>query len=64
MGGATAHIGDPSGKTKDRQEISAEAVEKNILGLTENLERIFTNHAIYLWNDDRELKDVKYAVII
>ncbi|XP_045212401.2 tyrosine--tRNA ligase, mitochondrial-like [Mercenaria mercenaria] len=59
VGGATAHIGDPSGKTKDRDEISAESIEQNIIGLTENLERIFTNHAVYLWKDQRDLKDVK-----
>lgn len=59
VGGATAHIGDPSGKTKDREQISAETVEQNILGLMENLERIFTNHAVYLWKDQRDLKDVK-----
>lgn len=59
VGGATAHIGDPSGKTKDREEISAETVEQNIIGLTENLDRIFTNHALHLWKDDRDLKDVK-----
>lgn len=60
VGGATAHIGDPSGKTKDREQISAEIVEQNILGLTENLERIFTNHAVFLWKDQRDLKDPKY----
>lgn len=59
VGGATAHIGDPSGKTTDRDIISAETVERNILGLTENLERVFTNHAVYLWKDQRDLKDVK-----
>lgn len=59
VGGATGHIGDPSGKTKDRDIISAETVERNIVGIVENLDRIFTNHAVYLWKDQKELKDAK-----
>jgi len=37
-----------------------EVIQQNVKGLFENLERVFTNHAMYLWNDNRELKDVKY----
>ncbi|RUS83692.1 hypothetical protein EGW08_008540 [Elysia chlorotica] len=45
LGGATALIGDPSGKSKERRAMSAEEVENNILGLMENVERIFRNHS-------------------
>ncbi|KAK3586093.1 hypothetical protein CHS0354_033214 [Potamilus streckersoni] len=51
VGGATAAIGDPSGKTKDREPIDAEAIEKNVLGISENLKRIFANHEQYIWNN-------------
>ena len=65
VGGATGHIGDPSGKTKEREAIDAETVERNILGLTENLDRIFLNHELFLWKDSkgRQLETVKYVII-
>jgi tyrosyl-tRNA synthetase len=39
-GGATGMIGDPSGKSSERNLLSAEDVEKNLAGITENLARL------------------------
>ena len=45
VGGATAKIGDPSGKTSERPLLEDEIIAKNVLGITENLERVFNNHS-------------------
>jgi len=39
VGGATGMIGDPSGKSSERQLLTAEQVEKNLAGIKENLSR-------------------------
>lgn len=39
VGGATGLIGDPSGKTSERQLLSEEQVERNLVGIRENLSR-------------------------
>ncbi|MBA3602605.1 MAG: tyrosine--tRNA ligase [Parachlamydiaceae bacterium] len=40
VGGATGMIGDPSGKTSERQLLDAATIEKNLVGISENLARI------------------------
>jgi len=39
VGGATGLIGDPSGKSAERQLLTAETVEANLIGIRENLAR-------------------------
>ncbi|MCL1909979.1 MAG: tyrosine--tRNA ligase [Kiritimatiellaeota bacterium] len=39
VGGATGLIGDPSGKTAERQMLTEDAVAENIVGIKENLSR-------------------------
>ncbi|KAI3371121.1 hypothetical protein L3Q82_023752, partial [Scortum barcoo] len=46
LGGATAQIGDPSGKTTERERLSAAAAEANTRGIRESLQRIFANHEL------------------
>ncbi|XP_074490336.1 tyrosine--tRNA ligase, mitochondrial [Sebastes fasciatus] len=46
LGGATAQIGDPSGKTSDRERMSEEAAAENTRSIRESLQRIFTNHEL------------------
>ena len=41
VGGATGQIGDPSGKTEERQLQSQEQVQKNVEGIKSQLEHIF-----------------------
>uniref|UniRef100_A0A3Q2XSR9 Tyrosine--tRNA ligase n=1 Tax=Hippocampus comes TaxID=109280 RepID=A0A3Q2XSR9_HIPCM len=52
LGGATAQIGDPSGKTSERERLSADAVEENTRGIRESIHRIFTNHELHFWYKD------------
>ncbi|XP_062615354.1 tyrosine--tRNA ligase, mitochondrial-like isoform X4 [Saccostrea cucullata] len=60
VGGATAQIGDPSGRAKDRNPMKPEVVERNAASITESLERIFSNHQQYFWrNQGRELPAVR-----
>lgn len=57
MGGATGMIGDPSGKSTERQLLDEETIEKNLKGIKRNLEAILDfNHSsaqpIFLNNFD------------
>lgn len=40
IGGATARIGDPSGKTLERPELDADTLQKNIVGISNVIKRI------------------------
>ncbi len=40
VGGATGLIGDPSGKTREREAADAAQIERNVVGIRENLSRI------------------------
>lgn len=60
VGGATALIGDPSGKTTDRQPMSPFDIENNTVALTNQLNHIFANHEEYIWkHQHKKLKPVK-----
>lgn len=57
VGGATGMIGDPSGKSSERQLLDAETIERNIIGIRKNIETILNagtsqNKAIILNNYD------------
>lgn len=45
LGGATGMIGDPSGKSQERQILNATQIERNLVGLQTQIERVF-KHAI------------------
>jgi tyrosyl-tRNA synthetase len=59
VGGGTAHVGDPSGKSEARQLLSPEQIEGNLAGLRENLGRFLDfaeDRAIMVDNADWLLK--------
>ncbi|KAK5867057.1 hypothetical protein PBY51_011576 [Eleginops maclovinus] len=58
LGGATAQIGDPSGKTSERERMSAEVVEENSRSIRECIERIFTNHEVLFQDSSKKLGTV------
>ncbi|XP_031720170.1 tyrosine--tRNA ligase, mitochondrial [Anarrhichthys ocellatus] len=58
LGGATAQIGDPSGKTSERERMPADAVEANTRGIRESIQRIFTNHELHFQDTSRKLGTV------
>ncbi|XP_066137626.1 tyrosine--tRNA ligase, mitochondrial [Euwallacea fornicatus] len=59
VGGATAKIGDPSGRKTERDEMHKNSIENNIKGIYRNIQTIFENHEKYLWKDQSLLKPVK-----
>ncbi|KAM9854817.1 tyrosine--tRNA ligase, mitochondrial [Aulostomus maculatus] len=58
LGGATAQIGDPSGKTSERGRLPVDAVKTNTQSIRENLERIFINHESLFHDSSRKLGTV------
>lgn len=55
LGGATAQIGDPSGKTNERERLSKDIVEKNTQSIRESIQRIFTNHELNFHDNSKKL---------
>ncbi|XP_034542613.1 tyrosine--tRNA ligase, mitochondrial [Notolabrus celidotus] len=55
LGGATAQIGDPSGKTSERERLSVGTVETNTHSIRDSLQRIFTNHELHFKDGSRTL---------
>ena len=53
LGGATARIGDPSGKSSEREMLGDEVIDTNIRGIRENLERVVRNHEAMFWDQGR-----------
>lgn len=69
VGGATGLIGDPSGKSKERNLLSSEQVERNLVGIKENLSRFIdfnplsSNPAIMVNNYDW-FKDITFIELL
>ena len=69
VGGATGLIGDPSGKSKERNLLTVETVQRNLLGIKENLSRFLDfdpdsdNPAIMVNNYDW-FKDISFVDIL
>ena len=60
VGGATARIGDPSGKNSEREELDENVIVKNIDGIQNDIERIVTNHEANFWSEEQgELQRVE-----
>ena len=58
VGGATAQIGDPSGKTTERERLSAEVIAENTRGIRDSLQRIFANHELLFHDNSKKLGTV------
>lgn len=52
LGGATGHIGDPSGRSTDRIALQKDIINHNIECIKKNLESVFENHKKYIWEDN------------
>ncbi|XP_033630478.1 tyrosine--tRNA ligase, mitochondrial-like [Asterias rubens] len=59
IGGATALVGDPSGKTKEREPLQSAVVQSNAASIKDSLERIFTNHERYFWKESKPLPQIR-----
>ncbi|KAL1116067.1 hypothetical protein AAG570_005562, partial [Ranatra chinensis] len=53
IGGATARVGDPSGKTKERDEQNVAILEKFSVSIEETIKRLFDNHEKYFWDNKK-----------
>lgn len=51
VGGATGRIGDPSGKSTERNALESEELNHNLASIKKQLHRIFDNHRKHLWNE-------------
>ncbi|XP_059191365.1 tyrosine--tRNA ligase, mitochondrial [Centropristis striata] len=58
LGEATAQIGDPSGKTSEREPMSSDTVQANAKSIREDIQRIFTNHELHFHDSARKLGTV------
>ncbi len=59
IGGATAMIGDPSGKESERQRLEESAVSANVKGIAAVLKRVFENHARHFCPDAGKVAEAK-----
>lgn len=60
VGGATARIGDPSGKNSEREELHEKVIVKNIEGIRTDIEKIVNNHEQHFWSEEQgELQKVE-----
>ncbi|RZC42225.1 tyrosine--tRNA ligase, mitochondrial, partial [Asbolus verrucosus] len=59
VGGATAKIGDPSGRTTEREELTTTFINENVEGIKLNIKNIFSNHEQYIWKQDKKLPSLK-----
>ncbi|KAK2842552.1 hypothetical protein Q5P01_012752 [Channa striata] len=58
LGGATAQIGDPSGKTSERERLSPDTVAANTRSIRESIQRIVTNHELLFHDRSSKLGTV------
>ncbi|XP_071489885.1 tyrosine--tRNA ligase, mitochondrial-like [Diadema antillarum] len=59
IGGATALIGDPSGKAQEREALQSSTVEGNAASIHQSLQRVFTNHERFLWRQQKTLPEIR-----
>ncbi len=53
-------MGDPSGRLKEREQLSQEAMERNLAGLMEIITRVFRNdQEVYAREGGKELEEVQ-----
>jgi tyrosyl-tRNA synthetase len=54
VGGATGRIGDPSGRTKERDKQDLETVRTNVTSIQQCIQRVFKNHQKYFWKEEKD----------
>lgn len=59
IGGATGRVGDPSGRSTERLEITEETIKHNLARIKKQIGSIFDNHAKYLWKPQNGISDLK-----
>lgn len=64
MGGGTSLVGDPGGKTKERELMSREKVESNIKKIEEQVKVLFAGQEFELVDNHDWLADLKYLDVL
>lgn len=59
VGGATGRIGDPSGKSTERNALETDELKHNLSCIKKQLQKIFDNHRKYLWKEKGKLQPIK-----
>ena len=60
LGGATARIGDPSGRNSEREALDEKVIDNNIEGIKRDIQNILRNHNENFWTEERgNLHDVE-----
>ncbi|XP_068244826.1 tyrosine--tRNA ligase, mitochondrial [Palaemon carinicauda] len=54
VGGATAQVGDPSGRSSERPLLRSEEVCSNAYAIAETIRKIFKNHNEIFWDEEKE----------
>lgn len=60
LGGATGLIGDPSGRSTERNLLEREVMQKNLDKIKGQMERIFGHHKEFFYPNKEELKFGKW----
>lgn len=60
VGGATGLIGDPDGKSEERQLIDQKQLAKNVENITKQFDRIFDGEKYEIVDNGEWFKDIKY----
>ncbi|CRL05321.1 CLUMA_CG018131, isoform A [Clunio marinus] len=50
LGGATARIGDPSGRSSERVALDEEVIDYNLQHIRKQIQTVFDNHEKFFWN--------------
>ncbi|XP_046404517.1 tyrosine--tRNA ligase, mitochondrial isoform X2 [Ischnura elegans] len=64
VGGATAQIGDPSGRSSERPKLAVETVERNKSSISECIKSLFDNHEKYFWLKESQKKKLQKVIIV
>ncbi|XP_019613508.1 PREDICTED: tyrosine--tRNA ligase, mitochondrial-like [Branchiostoma belcheri] len=59
IGGATARIGDPSGRSKEREALDIDQLQTNIKGIETTLRQVCKNHEQDIWKSPKELPPLR-----
>ncbi|CAH1794720.1 unnamed protein product, partial [Owenia fusiformis] len=59
IGGATAQIGDPTGRKTEREIIDTKTIQHNVSAIRKSLKNIIENHELYFHNAQEKLPQIR-----
>ncbi|KAG5673974.1 hypothetical protein PVAND_003970 [Polypedilum vanderplanki] len=64
IGGATGKIGDPSGRSKERNLLENNVIDHNLKSISIQIKKIFDNHREYFWEKQNQKKEELKELLI